>query len=404
MAAFEYQALDTRGNTVKGVLEGDGERQIRAALRDRGLTPLSVDAIADQSKQTDRKWQWRRGISNRELALITRQFATLIHAGLTIDECLNALIEQTQASKTRLILAGVRARVLEGQSLAQAMKQFPSAFPSLYHNMVDAGEQSGQLDAIMERLADYTENRQALQQKVLLAFIYPALVVLVAFTAVTGLMIYVVPQVTRVFVNTGQTLPVLTSTLIAVSEFIRSSGLISLVIIAVIVFGFIMLLRQPAARYRWHLFLLDMPLIGHLIRDVNAARITHTLGILTNSGIPLLDALQSSIDIPNNLPMRKAMESAYKSVREGGNLSQSLSRSKLFPPMIIHLIASGEATGRLDAMLHRAAETQSRELENRVSALTAFLEPVLLLIAGSIILVIVLAILMPIFEMNQMIL
>ncbi|MEE8482201.1 MAG: type II secretion system inner membrane protein GspF [Acidiferrobacterales bacterium] len=403
MGAFEYQALDKRGRTVKGVLDGDAERQIRSLLRERGLTPLQVDAITEQTLPTTRQRGSRAGMSTNELAMITRQFSTLVQAGLTIDEGLSALIEQTESVRTRSTLAGVRAKVLEGQSLAQALGAFPSAFPILYRNMVDAGEQSGQLDSVMEQLADYTENRQALQQKILLAFIYPGLVVLVALLSITGLMIYVVPQVTRVFINTGQTLPWLTSALISTSAFLKTSGIFMLIGLVSGVVGFRLLLRQQPFRYRWHQFLLSLPVVGRMIRGVNAARVTSTLGILTNSGIPLLNALKSSIDIVASLPMRAAMEDTYKTVREGGSLSKSLAKSKLFPPMIIHLIASGEATGRLDAMLIRAAETQSRELENRVKMLTAILEPVLLLITGGLILMIVLAILLPIFEMNQLV-
>ena len=403
MGAFEYQALDQRGHTVKGVLEGDAERQIRSTLRERGLTPLSVDAIVDRGAETKHRIGWRNSISKNELALLTRQFATLVNAGLTIEECLNALIEQSESSRTRSIVAGVRAKVLEGQSLATAMNAFPSAFPLIYRNMVDAGEQSGQLDGVLERLAEYTENRQSLQQEVLLAFIYPALVVFVAILAVTGLMIYVVPQVTRVFLNTGQELPLLTTALITTSDFVRGNGIYALSALVVAVALFFALLRQPAIRYRWHRFLLYLPLIGRLIRGINTARITSTLGILTGSGIPLLGALQSVREIPTNLPLKSAMESAYKTVREGGSLSQSLAKTALFPPVVIHLIASGESTGQLDTMLNRAAAAQERELKNRVRALTAILEPTLLLIAGGIIFLIVLAILLPIFEMNQLI-
>lgn len=403
MGAFEYQALDGRGHTIKGILDGDAERQVRSALRERGLTPLEVHAINEARVTSRSRFQMRRGISNNELAILTRQFATLAQAGLTIEESLSALIEQTDSARTRSIFAGVRAKVLEGQSLATGMGTFPAAFPPLYRNMIDAGEQSGQLDNVLEQLADYTENRQALQQKVVLAFIYPALVVLVAFLAVTGLMIYVVPQVTRVFINNGQELPLLTSLLISTSDFVRASGIYVFIATVLAVTGFRMMLRQDDFRFRWHQFLLQLPVAGTIIRGVNAARVTSTLGILTRSGIPLLSALQSSIDISNNLPMRALMASAFKKVREGGSLSQALSSSRLFPPVVIHLIASGEATGRLDEMLSRAAATQERELENRVRALTAILEPVLLLVTGAIILLIVMAILLPIFQMNQLV-
>ena len=405
MAAFEYQALDSQGHAVKGVMEGDAERQVRAALREKGLTPLRVDVI-DQRAETKRGgWSFslRRGIPSSELALLTRQFATLIHAGLTIEECLNALIEQVESSRSRSVLAGVRTRVLEGQSLARGLAQFPESFPNIFRSMVDAGEQSGRLDEVLERLADYTETRQNMQQKVLLAFIYPALVTLVAATVVIGLLVYVVPQVTRVFENTGQTLPLVTRMLIAVSNFVRTGGWWWLIGIVAAFIAIRVALREPHLRYRWHLLLLRIPLVGRLLRGTDAARLASTLGILTASGIPLLNAMQSAVQIVTNLPMRQAVEDALRQVRDGGSLSRALGKTKLFPPLVIHLIASGEATGKLDQMLDRAAAAQTRELENWVRALTALLEPVLILVMGAIVLFIVLAILLPIFEMNQLI-
>lgn len=405
MAAFEYQALDTLGHAVKGVMEGDAERQVRAALRERGLTPLQVEVIDQRAESRRGGWHFslHRGIPSSELALLTRQFATLIHAGLTIEECLNALIEQTESARSRSVLAGVRTRLLEGQSLARSLAQFPESFPDIFRSMVDAGEQSGKLDQVLERLADYTENRQALQQKVILAFIYPALVTLVATAVVIGLVVYVVPQVTRVFENTGQKLPVITQILITVSDSLRAGGWWWLLIAVVSIIFFRLALREPHLRLQWHHLLLRTPLVGRLLRGTNAARLSSTLGILTASGIPLLNAMQSSVQIVTNLPMRVAVENALRQVREGGSLSRSLGKTKLFPPMVIHLIASGEATGKLDQMLERAAAAQTRELENWVRALTALLEPVLILVMGAIVLFIVLAILLPIFEMNQLI-
>ena len=405
MAAFEYQALDTQGHAVKGVMEGDAERQVRALLREKGLTPLRVDVI-DQSAETSRgRWSFsfRRGIPGSELALLTRQFATLIHAGLTIEECLNALIEQTESTRSRSVLAGVRGRVLEGQSLARSLAQFPESFPEIFRSMVDAGEQSGRLDEVLERLADYTENRQNLQQKVLLAFIYPALVTLVAIAIVILLLVKVVPQVIRVFENTGQVLPLITRILIAISDFVRGGGWWWPIAVIAGIVAFRVVLREPHLRLRWHHTLLRLPLVGRLLRGTNAARLSSTLGILTASGIPLLSAMQSAVQVVTNLPMRAAVEDALRQVREGGSLSRALGKTKLFPPMIIHLIASGEATGKLDQMLQRAAEAQTRELENWVRALTALLEPLLILVMGAIVLFIVLAILLPIFEMNQLI-
>ena len=405
MAAFEYQALDAMGHAVKGVIEGDAERQVRAALREKGLTPLQVEIIDQRAESKRGGWRFslRRGIPGAELALITRQFATLIQAGLTIEECLNALIEQTESARSRAVLAGVRTRLLEGQSLARSLAQFPDSFPDIFRSMVDAGEQSGRLSEVLERLADYTENRQSLQQKVLLAFIYPALVTLVASAVVIGLVVYVVPQVTRVFENTGQKLPVITEVLITISSFLRAGGWWWLIAVVAAFFAFRVALREPHLRLRWHHLLLRMPMVGRVLRGTNAARLASTLGILTASGIPLLNAMQSAVQTVTNLPMRAAVEDALRQVREGGSLARALGKTKLFPPMVIHLIASGEATGKLDQMLERAATAQTRELENWVRALTALLEPVLILVMGTIVLFIVLAILLPIFEMNQLI-
>ncbi len=404
MAAFEYQALDLRGRTIKGVIEGDAERQVRSALRDKGLTPLQVNVIAAETAvETPGKRSWRRGISSADLALLTRQFATLVGAGLTIEECLTALIEQTESTRARTVLAGVRGRVLEGQSLARGIEAFPQAFPDIYRHMVEAGEQSGQLTHVLDQLADYTEDRQALRQKVLLAFIYPALVTLVAIMIVGFLLVNVVPQVTRVFENTGQTLPLVTRVLIMTSDFVRAGGIWWLVGIAVVFVGVRVMLRNKRMRRHWHGLLLKLPLVGRLVRGVNAARFASTLGILTSSGIPLLQAMQSAVLVVSNLPMRAAVDDALRQVREGAGLARALGKAKLFPPLVIHLIGSGEASGNLDVMLARAAETQARELENWVKALTALLEPVMILVVGAVVGFIVLAMLLPIFEMNQLI-
>src|SRR3990172_5829603 len=407
MAGFEYLALDPNGRTVRGVIDGDAERQVRGLLRERGLTPLSVGTIQEQPSRTGTKTKsglrLRRGISGNELALLTRQFATLVRAGLTLEECLNALIEQTDKARTRHVLAGVRGRMIEGQSLARSMGAFPQAFPDIYRVMIDAGEQSGKLVEVLERLEDYTENRQALRQSVTLAFIYPVLVTVVAISVVAMLLVYVVPQVTRVFANTGQTLPLVTRILIGISDAARASGLIWLLIGAIAFVALLAALRNPAIRYRWHLIMLRLPVVGRIVRGINAARFADTLGILTASGIPLLPALQSGVAVVDHLPMRGAVEEALRQVREGGSLSRALAKTKLFPPLVVHLIASGETSGRLDAMLARAAEAQSRELQNWVRALTALLEPVLILVMGAIVLFIVIAILLPIFEMNQLI-
>jgi general secretion pathway protein F len=404
MSGFEYSALDPAGRETRGVIEADTERHARSLLRERGLAPLAVEGIRSAAAKPRLGERFSRpGLSRGGLALVTRQFATLVRAGLTIEECLNVLIEQSDSARARRLLAAVRARVLEGQSLSRGLADYPDSFPQIYRAMVEAGEHSGRLGDVLERLADYTESRESLRDKVIIAFIYPALVTVVALAVVGLLLVYVVPQVTRVFVNLGQALPLVTRILIALSDFVRASGAYAL---AALVGAFVaanFLLRDEARRARWHGGLLRVPVLGRLIRGVNAARFADTLGILTASGVPLLASLQSAAAVLTNLPMRAAVDEAVRRVREGGALAPSLGAAKLFPPLVIHLIASGEATGRLDTMLARAAEAQARELENWIRGLTALLEPLLILAMGAIVLFVVVAILLPIFEMNQLV-
>jgi general secretion pathway protein F len=404
MSGFEYSALEATGRETRGVIEADTERHARSLLRERGLAPLAVESIRSAAEQSGRRERFSRpGLSRKGLALVTRQFATLVRAGLTIEECLNVLIEQTESAGARTLFAAVRARVLEGQSLSHSLAAFPGAFPQIYRAMIEAGEQSGRLGDVLERLADYTENRESLRDKVMIAFIYPALVTVVAFAVVGLLLVYVVPQVTRVFANLGQTLPLVTRILIAMSDFVRASGAFWLAGLVIAFVAGRLLLRDEARRRRWHGWLLRLPLAGRLIRGVNAARFADTLGLLTASGVPLLASLQSAAAVVTNLPMRAAVEEAVRRVREGEALAPALGAAKLFPPLVIHLIASGEATGRLDTMLARAAEAQSRELENWIRGLTALLEPLLILAMGGVVLFVVVAILLPIFEMNQLV-
>src|SRR5215467_671668 len=404
MSGFEYSALDQGGREKHGVIEADTERHARTLLRERGLAPLAVEAIRAAAEHAGMRERFSRpGLSRKGLALLTRQFATLERAGLTIEECLNVLIEQSESASARRLLAAVRARVLEGQSLSRGLSAFPSAFPDIYRAMIEAGEQSGKLGEVLEQLADYTENREGLRDRMVIAFIYPAILVVFALAVVGGLLAYVVPQVTRVFVNLGQQLPLATRILIALSDFVRANGLM---LLAALVAAFVvarLLLRDPGRKARWHAFQLRLPVAGRLIRGVNAARFSDTLGILTNAGVPLLASLQSAAAVLTNLPMRGAVEESVRRVREGAALATSLGSAKLFPPVVIHLIASGEATGRLDTMLARAAEAQSREVDNWVRGLTALLEPLLIVAMGLVVLFVVVAILLPIFDMNTLV-
>ena len=404
MAAFRYEAYDAAGRLQKGVQEADTARQLRAKLREQGLLVAAVETLTEANLAGGgSRWHWQRRLSGAQLSLITRQFATLLAAGLPVEQTLNALIEQADTDYQRQVLAGVRGEVLAGHPLARALQKYPRVFPDLYVTLVAAGEQSGRLGEVMERLADYTESHQALRQKVGLAFVYPAIVTLVAGAVVLGLLTYVVPQVVSVFQNTNQTLPWLTRALIGLSDFLRASGWLWLIAIAVAAWAARRALARPGPRLRFHRGLLRLPLVGTMVRGVNSAQLASTLGILVGSGVPLLAALQAGAGVVANLPMRQAVEEAARRVREGGSLSRALAAARLFPPMLVHMIASGEASGRLVHMLERAAEQQSREMENRVMGLTSLLEPLLIVVMGAVVLVIVLAILLPIFEMNQLV-
>lgn len=404
MAAFEFTALDAAGRERKGVLEGDTPRQIRQQLREQGLAPLAVAEVrAREKRRAASRLSFGRRISATDLALITRQFATLARSGLPIEEALQAVSRQTEKPRLASMLMGVRGRVMEGHALATAMRDFPHVFSDLYRATVAAGEQSGHLDVVLERLADYTEARQALRQKILLALLYPVLVTLVALLVVTALLAYVVPQVVQVFQNIGQQLPILTRMLIALSGFIRDYGMMMAIILAVLGWAMRTMLRRDGPRRRFHQFLLKVPLVARLVRSMNTARFMRTFSILSASGVPVIEAMRISAGVMSNVPMREAVEEAARRVREGASLNKSLERSGYFPPIAIHLVASGEASGNLENMLERAAVSQEREIETLLAAILGLFEPLLIVVMGGMVLLIVLAILLPIFDLNQLV-
>jgi general secretion pathway protein F len=405
MAAFHYEALDEAGRISRGVIEADALRQARMRLRELGLVAVEVHAVSQDTLDsgTGRHWRWGGGISSAQLSMLTRQLATLLAAGLTLEQSLAAQIEQSENEAVRRVLAGVRSELMAGHTLAQAMGRYQRVFPDVYRALVKAGEASGELSRVMLRLADYTESRQALRQKVGLAFVYPAIVTAVALLVVTGLLVYVVPQVVGVFQQSHQALPLLTRLLIGLSSLLQASWVYLLVVLAGAFLLVRVLLGREAIRYQFHLRLLRLPVAGRLVRGINTARMASTLAILAGSGVPLLVALQAATGVVNNLPMKRALEDAAGKVREGTGLSRALAVSGLFPPILIHLIASGEASGRLDEMLERAATQQEQEIGNYASVLTSLLEPLLILLMGGVVLTIVLAILLPIIEMNQMV-
>ncbi|TAJ53488.1 MAG: type II secretion system protein GspF [Nevskiaceae bacterium] len=407
MAAFEYSALNARGKQEKGLIEAETARQARALLRERGLTPMELKEVAEQrgrlSGEAGAVKTSGGSLSSTELSLFTRQLATLFRSGLPLDEALTAVAQQSESAKVKRIVLGIRSRVIEGDSLASALSQFPSAFPTLFRATVEAGEQAGKLDHVLERLADYVERRQAMQSKILLATFYPAILTLVAIGVVSLLLTYVVPKVVEVFDSIGADLPVLTKMMIATSGFLRNYGVFLVIALALGGWLFARAMRGDAFRRRVHQRQLKLPLIGRLTRGANTGRFTRTLGILFGAGVPILDAMRIGTQVVGNLPMRDAIEEAAKRVREGAGLARSLEASKLFPPITVHLIASGEASGKLDEMLDRAADNQEREVETLIAALMGIFEPVLILAMGGIVLLIVLAILLPIFDLNTLV-
>lgn len=404
MPAFQYSALDSRGRSRKGLIEADTPRLARQALREQGLHPLGIEEVASQERRRGRQW-WsgRVRVNATDLALITRQLATLVGSGLPLEEALGAVARQAERTRLSGLLLAVRTRVLEGHTLATALGDFPQVFPELYRATVAAGEQSGHLDVVFERLADYTEARQQMRQKVGLALFYPALLTGVAVLIVAGLLTYVVPQVVQVFSSLNQQLPALTRGLIAVSDFLRQYGVVLLLALAAAAIGWRYALRRVGFRRRVHQVLLKLPLLAPLTRGANTARFARTFSILMASGVPVLEALRISAQVLGNLPMREAVEQATARVKEGASLHKALGNSGYFPPMTVQLIASGESSGRLESMLERAAVQQERETETLIAALLGIFEPMLILVMGGVVLVIVLAILLPIFDLNQLV-
>ena len=403
MPAFEYLALDSGGRKRKGVAEGDTARVVRARLRQDGLNPLQVEEVRDQARGAGGLSRPGRGISPLDLALATRQMATLARAGLPVEEILGTVARQTEKARIRNVLTAVRTRVMEGHALASAMAEFPRVFPDLYRTTVAAGEQSGHLDLVLERLADYTENRNALRQKVSLALFYPLILTLVAIGVTVALLAFVVPEVVQVFAGIGQDLPWLTRALITTSDALRDYGLWTLALLVVLLIALRRLIRHERWQNRYHRLLLRLPLVGRLARGLNTARFARTLSILAASGVPLLDALRTSGEVIGNRPMRSAVVAAAQRVREGSGIGRALEQSGYFPPMTVHLIKSGESSGKLNEMLERAAETQERELETRIAMVVGLFEPLLIVTMGGVVLTIVLAILLPIFELNQLV-
>ncbi len=405
MAAFEYKALDAKGKNKKGVIEADNARQVRQQLREQGMVPVEIVATAQKSTNggtTQSKGRVRK-VSSAELALLTRQVATLVQSALPIESALLAVAEQCDKAHHKSMMMGVRSKVVEGYSLAEGLGEYPGVFDKLYRAMVAAGEKSGHLDEVLNRLADYTEQRQQMKGQTVQALMYPGILTTFAIGVIGALLATVVPKIVNQFQNMGQELPGTTQFLIAASDFVRNYGLfvIAGIFLAIVVVK--QLLKRESFRFEWDKRMLTLPLIGKVIKGQNTSRYARTLSILSSSAVPLLEGMQISGRILENTYMSSELEDAAGKVREGAALKTALEQTKLFPPMMLHMIASGEKSGELEQMLGRAADNQDREFEALVSISLKVFEPVLISVMAGMVLFIVVSILQPILALNNMV-
>lgn len=407
MPAFQFIAIDRQGKQVKGIREADSARQIRQQLREQGLTPIAVENVAAEAVKTSKPLSWslrrsRYRLNVSAIALFTRQLATLVAAGMPLEESLQAVAEQTEKSNSKSLILGVRARVLEGHSLAASMAEFPQAFSDVYRGTIAAGEQTGRLDLVLFRLADYTEQVQQMRQKIQQALIYPTTMSLISFSIVIFLLVYVVPSIVEVFQGTGQSLPTLTKVLLVISSGIQHYGLYLLIGLLLSIWLFRRALKQEKFRFRFHTWLLKLPVFGNTIRTIDTARFSRTFGILIAAGMPALDAMRMSAKLVNRLPIRDALTTATKQVSEGTSIHRALQQTGYFSPMSVHLIASGEASGQLAQMLEHASSQQDDDVRRLIEVSLRLFEPALIIVMGLIVLFIALAVLVPVLSLQQL--
>lgn len=407
MAAFDYKALDKSGRQKKGVIEGDNARQVRQRLKEQGLIP--IDVIENRGKRSagagaaQPAFTLQRGISTPDLALITRQLSTLVQSGMPLEECLRAVSEQSEKPRIRSMIAAVRSKVTEGYTLADSFGDYPHIFDELFRSMVSAGEKSGHLDTVLARLADYAENRQKMRSKLLQAMIYPVVLVVFAVAIVSFLLAAVVPKIVGQFVQMGQELPQSTEILLAASGFIQQWGIAILVVFIVGTFVIRRLLSQPNVRLKWDEKIIYLPIIGKIARGLNTSRFARTLAICTSSAIPILDGMHVAVDVMTNRFVKQKVREAAENIREGASLRKSLDQTRLFPPMMLHMIASGEQSEELEAMLTRAADNQDENFESAINIALGVFTPALIALMAGLVLFIVMATLMPILEMNNLV-
>jgi general secretion pathway protein F len=404
MAAYAYQAMDKSGKNKNGVLEGDNQRQIRQQLREQGLIPMQVDQVAEKERKSQAGFTlFKNTISTADLSLLTRQLSTLVEASLPIEEAILAVAEQCEKPRQKNMMMAVRSKVVEGHTLADAMAEFPHIFDDLFRAMVAAGEKSGHLDTVLNRLADYTEKRQQTKSQITQAMVYPSIMMFFAFAIVILLLTVVVPKIVGQFQNMGQDLPTITQILIDVSDFLQAYGLTVAIVLVILVVIVNRVLQKPVMKKRYHKFILGLPFIGKLSKGLNTARFARTLSILTSSAVPLLESMRIASEVLENLQIRAAVNTAAGFVKEGSSLRASLEQTKMFPPMMMHMIASGERSGELQQMLGRAADNQDRQFESLVGVSLKVFEPILIVTMATVVLFIVLAILQPIMALNSMV-
>lgn len=410
MAAYSYKALNEDGKTVKGLLEGDSERHVRSLLRAQRLKPLEVISAAAAEKVASKEvasfsFGKPRGgkLSTRELCMVTRQLASLVKSGLPLDEALHACAKQTQKTKVKRVILQVRTKVLEGLSLAQALGDNPAAFDDMYRALVRAGEGSGYLSQVLERLAEYTQSSQVLKQRIKMAMIYPTVMLIVSLGVIISMMVFVVPELTGIFTQNKTELPALTKGLIALSNFFINYGLYLLVAIVAVVIGCKQYLRSEKNKRKWDEVKLKLPIIGELIQQINSARFAATLSLLSASGVPLLQSLGIASQVMTNKILQEACEQVSNTVREGVSLSRALEQAKYFPPLLIQLVASGETNGTLPQQLDNAARDQERDLEMMLGVAMSLMEPATIVFMGGVVGLIVMAVLTPIFQMTKMV-
>lgn len=409
MPAYTFEALDAQGSTRKGVMEGDTARAVRSMLRTQALVPLSVEPVngAASSGLTSSGLNMtlftRRIFNATGLAIWTRQIAGLVSSGLPLERALTALTDESEDERQRNLLASLRAEVNAGSTFAKALSQHPREFSPIYTAVIGAGEQSGSLGQVLERLADDLEEQQALKSKLIGAALYPAIVTLVAIVIVLFLVGYVVPQVANVFAGTKRALPFLTVAMLAISDFVRSYGWLMLIALILIVFGIRFALKNDAFRERFDSAWLNIPLVGKLARGYNAARFASTLAMLSTAGVPILKSLQAAAQTLNNSAMRADAMDALVLVREGAPLASALAQKKRFPGIVSMFARLGEQTGQLPLMLSRAAKQLSTEVQRRAMHLATILEPLLIVAMGLVVMLIVLAVLLPIIQLNQLV-